>query len=284
MPDTFWNLFKQDRGLINDVSKISADIIQELAKKRGIKVGIFTAMHTFGRDLKWNPHIHLSVTMGGLSEDHSEWKKIRFSKKAVMPMWRTRIVALIRKAKAANKVNITNASIEAQYQKNWIVHFAKPTSNAWRTITYLGRYIKRPPLSQSRLEHYDGRTVTFKYLNHTTGKYQKGTYSIEEFIHRFTQHIPEKGFRLIRSYGLLANRVRGELLPIVYKLLDQTLKSVPFIGWAGLLKNAFGTDPKVCILCQSPMVFLGMTFGKKTDELKNYHKELATRQIIRKAA
>jgi hypothetical protein len=38
-------------------------------------------------------------------------------------MWRTRIVALIRKAKAANKVNITNASIEAQYQKNWIVHF-----------------------------------------------------------------------------------------------------------------------------------------------------------------
>jgi hypothetical protein len=32
------------------------------------------------------------------------------------------------------------------------------------------------------------------------------------------------------------------------------------------------------------MIFMGMTFGKKMHELKNYHKELATRQIIRKAA
>lgn len=284
MPQKFWDLFQQDRGLLDEVAKIAAAIIQECAKIKKINVAIFTAMHTFGRDLKWNVHIHLSVTMGGLSEDNSEWKKIRFSKKAVMPMWRTRIVKLIRKAKQENKIDITNACIEVQYNKYWNVHFAKPTSNAWRTISYLGRYIKRPPIAQSRLEHYDGKKVTFNYLNHKTKKHQKETYSTEDFIDRFTQHIPDKGFRVIRYYGILANRVRGKLLPIVYDLLNQIPDPPPFIGWAGLYKNAYGTDPLKCILCESPMAFIGMTIGKSSHELKNYHEELATRQIIRKAA
>ena len=284
MPQMFWDSFQQDRDLLKEVAKIAAKIIQELAGKKNIKVAIFTAMHTFGRDLKWNVHIHLSVTMGGLSEDNSQWKNIRFSKKAVMPMWRTRIVALIRKAKKENKISITNACIEVQYHKYWNVHFAKPTSNAWRTISYLGRYIKRPPIAQSRFEHYDGKKVTFNYLNHKTKKHQRKTFSADDFIHRFTQHIPDKGFRMIRYYGILANRVRGTLLPIVYDLLNQTPQPAPFIGWAGLYKNAFGTDPLECILCKSPMRFVSMTFAKKAHEIKNLHKELATRQIIRKAA
>jgi len=89
---------------------------------------------------------------------------------------------------------------------------------------------------------------------------------------------------VIRYYGILANRVRGTLLPIVYDLLDQIPKPPPFIGWAGLLKNAYGTDPLKCILCDSPMAFIGMNTGKKAHEIKNHHEELATRQIIRRAA
>jgi len=66
--------------------------------------------------------------------------------------------------------------------------------------------------------------------------------------------------------------------------LNQTPQPAPFIGWAGLYKNAFGTDPLECILCKSPMRFVSMTFANKAHEIKNLHKELATRQIIRKAA
>ncbi|MFK0569557.1 transposase [Endozoicomonas sp.] len=39
-----------------------------MAGKKGIRSGIFTALHTFGRDLKWNTHVHLSVTTGGLAK------------------------------------------------------------------------------------------------------------------------------------------------------------------------------------------------------------------------
>ena len=144
-------------------------------------------------------------------------------------MWRKRVIKLMKDAQKSGDISVTAAMLEVQYHKKWIVHFAKPTTNTWRTISYLGRYIKRPPLSQSRLEHYDGTKVTFNYLNHKTGKYQKGTYSTDEFIQRFIQHIPDKGFRMIRYYGILANRVRGKLLPIVYDLIDQIVKPVTFI-------------------------------------------------------
>nr|WP_028232028.1 transposase [Paraburkholderia mimosarum] len=63
------------------------------------------------------------------------------------------------------------------------------------SVNYLGRYIKRPPLSQSRLKHYDGRTVAFDYLNHRDGRHRVAQFEMETFIDRLVQHIPEKHFR-----------------------------------------------------------------------------------------
>ena len=63
-------------------------------------------------------------------------------------------------------------------------------------------------LALSRLKHYDGNTVVFAYLNHTTQRHQTATFDAEAFIKRFVQHIPDKGFRMLRYYGFLAHRVR----------------------------------------------------------------------------
>ena len=38
---------------------------KELNKKECFTQGIISEIHTFGRDLKWNPHVHLIVTEGG---------------------------------------------------------------------------------------------------------------------------------------------------------------------------------------------------------------------------
>ncbi|WP_186304262.1 transposase, partial [Staphylococcus epidermidis] len=42
------------------------------SKKRGLRSGIITVIHTFGRDLKFNPHIHALVTEGAL-DNKNEW-------------------------------------------------------------------------------------------------------------------------------------------------------------------------------------------------------------------
>jgi hypothetical protein len=45
------------------------------------------------------------------------------------------------------------------------------------------------------------------------------TLPLEEFLRRFLQHVLPKGFPRIRYFGWMANRRRGELLPLCRTLL-----------------------------------------------------------------
>ncbi|MEX3582781.1 MAG: transposase [Burkholderia sp.] len=166
------------------------------------------------------------------------------------------------------------------YSKPWIVHFAKPSANQRRNVNYLGRYIKRPPLSQSRLRHYDGKTVAFDYLNHRDARHRIAEYETQAFIERFVQHIPDKHFRLINFYGFLANRVRGQWLPKVYALLDQEPMPVKTIRYRDLQRRAFGVDPLTCVLCSSPLRYAGITRGKSLAQLRPHHEALARAKIV----
>ena len=44
---------------------------------------------------------------------------------------------------------------------------------------------------------------------------------------RYITHIPAKHFKMVRCYGLLANRKRSELLPKVYEALDMEARKKP---------------------------------------------------------
>ncbi|SOS30607.1 Transposase for insertion sequence element IS801 (plasmid) [Pseudomonas syringae pv. avii] len=96
----------------------------------------------------------------------------------------------------------------------------KKTENGRKTVNYLGRYLKKPPISGCRLAHYTcGATLSFTYLDHRTQTYQQETLSQADMLRRVVQHIPEKHFRMIRYFGFLANRVCGQYLPKVYEAL-----------------------------------------------------------------
>jgi Putative transposase/Transposase zinc-binding domain len=292
MPGELWCLFKFSRNFLKHLSRIAGKILNKEAKKKGVLVGIFTALHTFGRDLKWNVHVHVSVTAGGLSLDHSKWKGMYFVSDNVMKMWRYEIITLLRKnykllelpeelKKICGTKKKWNNWLNEHNEKFWKVHLAHTTDNVNHNVNYLGRYIKRPPLSQSRLKHYDGKEVMFNFLNHKTGKHEDAVYETEEFIERLTQHIPDKGFRMINYYGFLAQRVRAQLLPKVYALLDQVVKEVKQLKFRFMQKKSFGCDPLICIMCGSEMRYSGLVFGKSFRELKKYHRELATLKIVR---
>ena len=96
MPKQLWALFEKNRWLLDKLSSIAAGTIQTTAQQNNVTPGIFTALHTFGRDLKWNPHVHMSVTRGGLNTKQESWKKLFFRKETIMRMWRYRVIKLIR--------------------------------------------------------------------------------------------------------------------------------------------------------------------------------------------
>ncbi|MEX3606139.1 MAG: transposase, partial [Burkholderia sp.] len=90
-----------------------------------------------------------------------------------------------------------------------IVHFVKSSNIHARNVNYLGQYIKRP--SQSRLMHYDGKTVAFDYyLNHRDGQHRVAEFETQTFVGRFVEHTPDKHFRMINFYGFLVNCIRDQ--------------------------------------------------------------------------
>ena len=297
MPCEFWDLFWHNRFLQNLICALAADCIKTIAKKYGVTTGIFLAIHTFGRDLKRNVHIHLCVAMGGLIDNYSKWKTLpKFNKYTLMPLWRTRIIQLLRKqykkgalmlpkSLAHLQQNYTdfNQFLDFHYKRFWNVYCAAPEKNHIRNTEYLARYIKRPAIANSRLMHYAGADVRFWFFDHKTKTKRTFTCSAFDFIRRVIQHVPDKGFRLIRYYGFLANALRSKLLPIVNKLLNLPTKKEnrTTVTHSQLMQQAFNFNPLKCILCGASLQSTNICFGVTQTELLGFHKQLASMKPCR---
>jgi hypothetical protein len=270
MPDSLWPIFWFNRFLFNLISAIASGIIQELAAKKGVAVGIFTALHTFGRDLKRNVHIHLSVTCGGL-DAQNEWKKVYFPSEVIKKMWRHRIIDLFRNEYKNSNLTLPfcysdvrdfNSWMRELYSIKWYVYLQAPSDNHKRNIEYLGRYIKRPPISEARIEKYDGKEVTFKFLDYYNNTVNHITMSVFKFIACLIMHIPDRNFRMIRYYGFLSNRTRGKMLPLVYKAIKQGMpKIMKVIGWRLMIWLSCRKDPLSCPNCDIPMQLSKVYYG-----------------------
>jgi len=295
MPDLLWDFFWFNRKLLNEIGKIAALCIQTIAKKKNIIPGIFIAIHTFGRDLKRNVHVHLSTTTGGLADENTQWKPLFFDQATLMRIWRYHLIALFRKSYQQASLIIPPALqkqfhptftflhfLNQLYKKTWIVHCSPPSQDHLHNVRYLGRYIKRPAIAESKLKHYNGSEVSFNYFDHRSKTYRRFTLTVEQFITRFIQHIPDDGFRMIRYYGFLSHRLRGKLLPRVYQLLNQeTPRLTTSLSYAILIYKNFNFHPLICILCGQPLILSSVSFGpSNARQLIPFHRQLALLQKI----
>ena len=289
MPSELWAFFWLNRYLMNLIPLIAANIIKEWAKRKGFLPGIFLAIHTFGRDLKKNIHIHLSSTVGGLSLTYDSWLRgIYFYHESLKKTWRYHIIALLREEFKKGDLKLPSSlkhitsynefySWTTQfYEKTWVVHLNEQSNNMKANVEYLGKYLKRPPIGETRIKHYDGNTVTFEYLDHYTNIKETMTLPVLDFIERLICHIPDKNFRNIRYYGFLANRLRGKLLPLVYNLLNMkhVITSKVYLSWRTMIQAAYKYDPLRCPLCKSIMLLKAVVLPSYYS-LVSKHEEIA---------
>lgn len=274
MPSELWDFFWLNRQLFNPLPALAANIIKKLAANKGINPGMFAAIHTFKRDLLRNVHIHLSTTLGGLNRNNQWVEKLYFDHLAVKKMWRFSVIKLLReqyksgnlklpsKLKHIKNYTAFNSWLNFLYNKKWVVFLQIPSRNHKLNIDYLGKYLKRPPIGETRIKKYDGTYVTFEYLDHHDDTKKTTTLPVMEFISRLIMHIPDKNFRCIRYYGFLANRVRRQLLPLVHKLLQSTsdLTKKLYITWRNLISSSFGFDPLMCPNCHINLLLSNVCF------------------------
>lgn len=72
-----------------------------------MRMGIMAVLHTFGSDLKWNPHLHLVVTGGGLSLDGKSWvttdSRFLMSHKGLKSRWKYQVITRMKRAHRVRK-------------------------------------------------------------------------------------------------------------------------------------------------------------------------------------
>lgn len=266
LPQELRSFFWVNRHLMNQIVPIPASIITKLASYKHLIPGIFTVIHTFGRDMKTNVHFHVSSTTSGLSLDYQKWIPDFFIKHdTVKRMWKSEVLKVLRilykqgklqmlpELKHLNTYTKFNQWLDFLYQKSWVVHLQKKSDNHKHNVEYVGRYLKRPPIAETRITQYDGKNVTFQYLSHYTKQKTSITLTVPDFIARLIRHIPDTNFRLIRYYNWLSNRTRSKLLPIVYELVKHQAIHFANVTWRELYKRSFGIDPLICAICKVTM-------------------------------
>lgn len=210
-------------------------------------LGFISTLHTFGRDLKWNPHIHVLITEGA-SGNFTPWKKFEiFPYVMLRNRFQTTLLSLLENHFGKQKFKSLKNHIYSTSSNGFYVHAPKiKARNIKSTVKYVIRYSGKPAMAQSRILNYDGKYVTFWYDRHEDNQRVEETITAYDFIKRLIIHIYDKYFNVVRYYGLYAKKHKHSdkfihmLKPHVAKIRKQLQ------NWQCRILLYFKHDPLTC--------------------------------------
>lgn len=273
------------RGL-NLLFQAATEAIQQWARDvMSMRMGIMMVLHTFGSDLKWNPHVHLVVTGGGLSLDERTWvttdPRFLMSHKGLKSRWKYQVTTRLKQGHREQKWRFPKSlHFLSEYRclasllnklwcLTWYAFIGASLMDPRFSVHYIGRYTKRAVLAEYRITHYDGKIVRFAYKDYAQGgatSYM--TLGVLTFIGRLVRHIPDKHFPMIRHAGIFANRWKHRYLPMARRALKLVARSSSprkaGKPWAERQGEYKGRDPLTCPDCNLRMILLGSFFGSWT--------------------
>jgi hypothetical protein len=260
IPSQFRTLLFEKRYLLNACFRATADTLLSFCREQGFEPALTEVLHTFGSDLKRHIHFRVILSSGGLALKEKQKRYTRIKKKNGKvkkrviiqnnPRWiihnkfpyrmlHKRFQALlIKELKAAVHKHMNEDpdlqvfsdpnvekyffdDLKELYNNGFYVHISKERVDSKKCLEYIARYAKRPPMSEIRIKHYDGKQVTFEYKDYHDPNRSIVTDTVDAiiFLRRLVRHIPPHYFNVIRHYGIIASRVKSKYKKIVDKLL-----------------------------------------------------------------
>ena len=272
--------FLKDRSLLDCLFHSANSVITrmffKMNKSKNFTPGFIMVLHTFGRDLKWNPHIHCLISEGGYSDD-GFWRNVKhFDYTFLRNAFRTALLNEM-ESKIGSSFKKVKAKCYREHQQGFYV-YAKPNLCDPRIVVkYIGRYLGRPVIATSRIDKYDGEMVTFHYNRHEDEQYIEETIPAMEFIQRLIRHIPEKHFKMIRYGGIYARH--REIDSKLYRAISKSKHHIyrSFNQWRTAILSSFGYDPLVCPDCQHRMEFLELYFNHQRVSLEEMYEKVMSK-------
>jgi len=255
----FWNR-RLSKVLSDTAAKVMLEMIASHKEFKGVMPGIVAVVHTFGRDLKFNPHVHMLLTEGGFDRC-KVWQNISFFCYEVLrKKWQYHLCKELRRCVKSRKREL-NRIIDKLYQERkegFYVHAERKMKSARDAARYIGRYLARPAIAEWRIEKFDDTEVVFWYKDHETGKKVQVIMEVERFIGRLISHIPPKSFKMVRKYGLYSVRLKkltmrmwARARQLLFDFTDKVFSVRK--SFRQRLIESFGKDVLKCPCCGSEM-------------------------------
>ena len=125
----------------------------------------------------------------------------------------------------------------AVWQKDWGVHL-QPFGSGENIIKYLGRYVCRTAIGDSRILSVSDTHVSFRWKDRANGDARRvETIAGAEFVKRYLRHVLPRGLRAIRYHGFChpAAKTKRERIafhtgrPLLVGALPVTLPKPPHV-------------------------------------------------------
>ena len=274
------DFFLHDRSLLpslfHSVASVISRMFFKINKSKNFTPGYIMLLHTFGRDLKWNPHIPCLISEGGYSDD-GFWRHItHFNYTYLRNAFRTALLNEMERRLGPSFKKL-KALCYSEHKQGFYV-YAKPNKCDPKTVVKdIGRYLGRPVIATSRIDQYDGEFVTFHYNRHEDERYVEETLPAIVFIKRFIRHIPEKHFKMIRSGGIYARHreIDNHLHRAIAKEKHHIFRS--FNQWRTSILSSFGYDPLQCPDCRHKMEFLELYYNHQRVSLEELYEKVRSK-------
>jgi len=284
IPEELRSFFRAFRESLDDLYAAVSDTLTYIAHKRSsseeFDPGFICVLHTFGRDLKWNPHIHVLLCCkiyGTSKEGKNFYLDYRLLRKSFQKTLLDRM-----KQRFGRVFSKLSSLIYKAHPNGFYIHAPKDNVNTVSVIKYIGRYLGRPPIASSRIDSYDEKNVTFHYTRHEDNKTVSETIPALDFIKRLIVHIPNKHFKMVRYYGFYSSegaikrkKKKSPLEPQISAIEKQRIRDSH--KWRPLLIHTFGIDPLKCPSCGATMVPVYFTGPTGTYFYHNFSRDTATR-------
>ena len=189
-------------------------------KHLGIQAGFFGVLQTWQQNLTLHPHIHFIVPAGGLAADGST---LIIAKKQWLvwgDVFAKRLKNLLL-TELKQQAIVEQTIIDSCWKMDWNAD-VENFGNGHNAIKYLGRYIYKSAISDSRIEDIDDTHVTFTVKDRQTKKTKRIRITGEDFLMRYFTHVLPSKFHRIRYYGFMHPRAKA-----TFTIIQALLSAVP---------------------------------------------------------
>ena len=290
--------FRNNRRLLKQLCRIAneclLEFLRQVTHRHDGQLGMIMTIHTFGEYMGYNCHLHALVADGLFSPSGMFYVAPKISTKPLEQLFRVRVIQMLfEEGLLAEKLA---DNLLGWKHSGFSVYNGKPIKrNDTDGLKRVAQYIIRNPFSEQKMTYNEENgTVIYRSRMHAKTKRNYEIFTAEEFIAAITQHIPDKGFQMVRYYGWYSNRARGERAkqqaeatePVnpdnlqVIDVSDYQPRRLPSKKWRELIKQVWEVDPFDCPRCGAEMKLIALIDDNDVIEKILRHLNLRTQEAL----